>query len=250
MSRCIPHLNSGGCLPFCRYLNTDYAFASAISRNLEAGIPHVVVTYDIACQWGINLRERLSEYTTTKNVNLDSLRSLRFAVPKLHLVGHGKPCYLNYNLAFMRGVGMTHGENVETIWSHSTSLATWSRENGPQARHTLLDSHWSGWNWRKLVNLRVSFLRPLCLVSLIFAFSTGRQLKQNLEGAWKFAKVQGNNVTTLNNALDPTVVNTWTAMMDAYYLDPSKPNPFKERAPSKLLRSAPPPPRAEYRIRC
>lgn len=49
---------------------------------------------------------------------------------------------------------MTHGESVETIWSHSTSLATWSRDNGPQARHAFLDAHWSGWNWRKLINLR------------------------------------------------------------------------------------------------
>lgn len=136
-----------------RYLNVDYAFASAVSRELEVGIPHVVVTYDIACQWGRKLRERLSTYTAMKDIDVGSLRSLRFAVPKFHLIGHGKSCNLNYNLAFMRGVGMTHGESVETIWSHSTSLATWSRESGPHARHALLDTHWSGWNWRKLVRL-------------------------------------------------------------------------------------------------
>lgn len=141
--------------PLCRYLNVDYAFASTISRDLEAGISRVVVTYDIACQWGINLDNRLSNYTATKDdIDLSSLQSIRFAVPKLHLIGHGKSCQLKYNLAFMRGVGMTHGETVETIWSHSTSLATWSRENGPQARHALLDTHWSGWNWRKVKNLR------------------------------------------------------------------------------------------------
>jgi len=140
--------------PLCRYLNIDYAFASAVSRELDAGVPHIVVTYDIACQWGRRLRKRLSNYTATKDLDLSSLQSLRLAVPKFHLIGHGKSCHLNYNLAFMRGVGMTHGESVETIWSHSTSLATWSRENGPSARHALLDTHWSGWNWRKLVNLR------------------------------------------------------------------------------------------------
>jgi len=170
VSSCAPPPASDSFLPFCRYLNTDYAFASAISRNLKAGIPHIVVSYDIACRWGKHLRERLSGYTATKDVDISSLSSLRFAIPKLHLFRHGKSYYLDYNLAFMRGVGMTHGENVETIWSHSTSLATWSRENGPQARHTLLDSHWSGWNWRKLVNLRGPFFRPLCLVSLISIF--------------------------------------------------------------------------------
>jgi len=134
-------------------LNIDYAFASVVSRELKAGIWHLVVTYDIACQWGQHLGKWLSNYTATKELNINSLQSLRFAVPKFHLVSHGKYCYLNHNLAFMRGVGMTHGENVETIWSHSTSLAIWSRENGPHVQHTLLDTHWSGWNWRKLTNL-------------------------------------------------------------------------------------------------
>ena len=53
----------------------------------------------------------------------------------------------------MDGVGMTHGEGVETMWSHSTSLATWSRENGPTTCHLVLDDHWMGWNWRKTVGL-------------------------------------------------------------------------------------------------
>ena len=73
------------------------------------------------------------------------------------LIGHGTPCQLTFNLAFMDGVGMTHGESVETIWSHSMSLATWSRENGPAARHLILDDHWAGWNWSKLVGLRKNF---------------------------------------------------------------------------------------------
>lgn len=157
--------------PLCRYLNIDYAFASAVSRNLEAGIPHIVVTYDIACQWGQNLCKRLSKYAATEAVDLSSLRSIRFAVPKFHLIGHGKACHLNYNLAFMRGVGMTHGETVETIWSHSTSLATWSREYGPQARHALLDTHWSGWNWRKLIRLRESLVHVVRLVTNFYFIS-------------------------------------------------------------------------------
>lgn len=58
---------------------------------------------------------------------------------------------------------------------------------------------------------------------------------KNLEDAWKFSKVQGNIVTMLTNTLDPKVVSTWAAMMDAYYLNPSSPNPFEEPAPSVLF---------------
>ena len=110
----------------CRYLNTDYAFASTVCRNLEAGIRHIVVTYNIVCQWGKEVRQRLEEYKSMKDITLRSLSSLCFVVPKFHLIGHGKSYHLNYNLAFMRGVGITHGKGIETICSHSTSLTLWS----------------------------------------------------------------------------------------------------------------------------
>jgi hypothetical protein len=134
----------------------DYALASTLADDIKAGITHVLVTYDIACQWGVNITTRLPGHPATASLNLKCLKSWRTAVPKFHLISHGPSCQAKSNLAFMDGVGMTHGEGVETIWSHSTSLATWSRENGPQARHMILDDHWNGWNWRKFSGLRES----------------------------------------------------------------------------------------------
>ena len=75
------------------------------------------------------------------------------AVPKFHIIGHGASCQAAFNLAYMDGVEMTHGESVETIWSHSMLLATWSRENGLGAHHLILDDHWNGWNWGKYISL-------------------------------------------------------------------------------------------------
>jgi hypothetical protein len=138
-----------------RYVNTDYAFASSIQQDINNGVRQLLVTYDIGCQWGINLHRRLSTYLSPLNLDLQSLSSFRVGIPKLHLIGHGASCQVPYNLALMDGVGLTHGEGVETIWSHSASLATWSRENGPAARHQILDDHWGSWNWRKTMNLRM-----------------------------------------------------------------------------------------------
>lgn len=135
-------------------MNTDYAFASSIQRDIKNGVRQLLVTYDIGCQWGINLQRRLSMYSSPLDLDLTSLSSFRVAVPKFHLVGHGASCQVPYNLAYMDGVGLTHGEGVETIWAGSSSLATWSRENGPGARHQILDDHWASWNWRKMINLR------------------------------------------------------------------------------------------------
>ena len=61
---------------------------------------------------------------------------------------------------------MMHGEGVETIWSHSMSLATWSGENGPGARHLVLDDHWSGWNWCKCISLREFLVDILHVIDL------------------------------------------------------------------------------------
>lgn len=147
-------------LPLCkltfvpRYVNVDYALASTLADEVKAGIANVVVTYDIGCQWSKNLSKRLLNYVSAPLLKIGSLKSFRVAVPKFHIIGHGASCQARFNLAYMDGVGMTHGESVETIWSHSGSLATWSRENGPNARHLILDDHWSGWNWRKCIGLR------------------------------------------------------------------------------------------------
>ena len=140
-------------IPELRYINTDYAAASALANSIEVGITNVVVTYDIACQWGKNFQYHLSAYPSIPPLNLTALNSFRVAIPKFHLIGHGASCQSTFNLAFMDKVSMTHGKSVKTIWSHSTSLATWLRENGPGAQHLILDDHWSGWNWSKLVGL-------------------------------------------------------------------------------------------------
>ena len=152
-----------------RYINVDYAVASTLVDDIDAGIKDVVVTYDIGCQWGKHALRRFEDSPSMPSVATGSLNSFRVAVPKFHIIGHGALCQASYNLAYMDGVGMTHGEGVETIWSHSTSLATWSRENGPAARHLILDDHWAGWNWRKLVGLRKFFSPMLCTSRLILS---------------------------------------------------------------------------------
>ena len=143
-----------------RYINVDYAVTSTLADDVDAGIKDVVVTYDIGCQWGKHALRRFKDSPSIPFIDTASLNSFRIAVPKFHIIGHGASCQASYNLAYMDGVGMTHGEGVETIWSHSTSLATWSRENGPATHHLILDNHWTGWNWRKLVGLR-KFSSPM-----------------------------------------------------------------------------------------
>jgi len=121
---------------------------------IDAGIRRIFVTYDIFCQWILNLQRRLATYLPPLNIDLTLLDSFDGGVPKMHLLGHRGVCQVRFNIALKDGVGLTHGEGVETIWSHSTAVATWSQETGPSARHQVLDDHWGAWNWRKVVNSR------------------------------------------------------------------------------------------------
>ena len=56
---------------------------------------------------------------------------------------------------------------------------------------------------------------------LFFFLVIGKQLKKNPKKAWKFSKVQDKITTALTKALNSEVFKSWTAMMDAYHLEPS-----------------------------
>lgn len=43
-----------------------------------------------------------------------------------------------------------------------TALST--REMGPGARHLALDDSWSGWNWKKILGMGITFI--FCYVKL------------------------------------------------------------------------------------
>ena len=69
-----------------RYINTDYVVASVLK---DTRIHDIVISYDIACKWSINLLERLSE--NHLDLDIDTF-SLSYLIPKFHLPGHGASC--------------------------------------------------------------------------------------------------------------------------------------------------------------
>jgi len=60
----------------------------------------------------------------------------------------------------MEGAGRTTGEDIETTWAGTNSLAPSIREMGLAARHDTLNNHWNSWNFRKIVGFHMS---PLLL---------------------------------------------------------------------------------------
>ena len=131
----------------------DYFFLSSLAG---ADIVHLVVSYDIACQWSIHLWDRMKTYD--HRLQLDNTGwNIVFAVPKFHLPAHIKRCQTAFSFNFLPQVGRTDGEAPERGWADINPVAASTREMGPGSRHDTLDDHFGYANWRIFVNLGKSW---------------------------------------------------------------------------------------------
>jgi hypothetical protein len=122
------------------------------------GIPllRVVITYNVICQWSKNFRKRMEDFP--EHMLIPETTKVDMAIPGWHINGHGDTCHNNFNLSYMEGAGKTMGKDIETTWAGTNQLVPSVREMGPAARHDTLNDQWNGWNFRKIVGFRASFL--------------------------------------------------------------------------------------------
>ena len=133
-------------------------------------LPWIVITYDIGCQWSKKIRKRMEKFPT--EMQIPETTQVDVKIPGWHINGHGESCRNNFNLSYMEGAGRTVGEDIETTWAGTNSLAPSVREMGPAARHDTLNDHWNGWNFKKIVSFRT-------FNSLIYSlFSNGLFISQ------------------------------------------------------------------------
>jgi hypothetical protein len=127
----------------------DYIFWS----TLKADRPHrVVISYDIACQWSVNLWSRLWHVPEPLQADPGTIELVK-KVPDFHRPAHKKECQTTMNLQYVEGVGTTDGEAIERSWAGTNPLANSTKEMGPGARHDTLDDHWGDMNWKKIVGM-------------------------------------------------------------------------------------------------
>ncbi|KAF5344859.1 hypothetical protein D9756_011191 [Leucocoprinus leucothites] len=134
------------------YARTDYALAHAL--GMEA-LRHrwIMLSYDIWCQYHINLPKRFSvnfrylEKTVTE---------MRGAVPKMHIHGHNWECQIEHSFFYKPYSGMTCGEGIESTWSEQNHAASSTKELNEGHRHDTLDDFNGYWNWCKAVKIGLS----------------------------------------------------------------------------------------------
>ena len=131
----------------------DYIAMSGLTRFGER--PPLVLSYDIACQWEIYIRQRIAHdnFPSHLRIELPEGADLRFVIPKYHFWGHTGDDHSKYSLNFVRGVGRTDGEEVERNWWRHDATAASTREMGPGSRHDTLEDHFQWSNFEKFVGV-------------------------------------------------------------------------------------------------
>lgn len=131
----------------------DYIAMSALRLYGERG--PTVFSYDIACQWEVNLCKRISDaaFPSHLQIELPTNGDLRFVIPKYHFWGHKGENHNKYSLNFVKGSCHTDGEEVERNWWRHDATAASTREMGPGSRHDTLEDHFHFSNFNKFVSL-------------------------------------------------------------------------------------------------
>ncbi|KAF8156253.1 hypothetical protein BJ912DRAFT_1070632 [Pholiota molesta] len=128
-----------------RYPNMDYIFGSTLQF---VAIHLVLISYDIMCQWFINLSKRINEDWPE---HIKPRHNVTFipAIPKLHEPMHKAVGHEVFSLNFIKGSGHSDCECVERVWASHNALANSTKTQGPGSRQDVLDDHFGFWNWEK-----------------------------------------------------------------------------------------------------
>ncbi|KAJ7152679.1 hypothetical protein C8R43DRAFT_886109 [Mycena crocata] len=138
-----------------RYCNMDFILASALFNTI---IFYLILSYDIACQYGRNFFSRMQKLPADFQPKVNEKEErVWFKVPNFHLPAHKSPCHSPFSFHWMWGAGRTHGETVEQNWEFTNGAAASTKMMGMGSRHSTLEDLFGFHNWRRLVSWREIF---------------------------------------------------------------------------------------------
>ena len=137
-----------------RFSYTDFALRQALETyNMY---PHIVCTYDNACQWKKNLQKRITSSKTLTERMLTVIAIL-FKTPKLHAKGHIDDCMYKNSIDYVENVGRTHGEQIESGWSRENQAGRASCEMTVGHRREFLSDDFNEANYQQTLHLGKPF---------------------------------------------------------------------------------------------
>ncbi|KAJ7031694.1 hypothetical protein C8F04DRAFT_959933 [Mycena alexandri] len=188
-----------------RYANMDYILLSAL---LGVTLLAITISYDIACQWKINLPTR------AKKIQDDSKLTTRlgefeiqFALPVWHAAAHEVECQTQNSLSYTGGVGRTDGEGIERTWAVLNPLGFSTKEMGSGARHDALENKVDDLNWEKNIGQGDTLARKL----IVAITERDKQVAEFIE---------------IDRTLGKHLRKTWQTKIDEWQANKSSPNPY------------------------
>ncbi|KAF4580711.1 hypothetical protein EYR38_002997 [Pleurotus pulmonarius] len=139
--------------------NMDFALSEAMkfftSLKKEPLQPAITVIYDVMCQYGVHLEQRLEDGPFLEKPTMP----IQKAIGKFHLGAHIDSCFSKFSLNFLRGAGHTDGEVLETLWAPLNKIAGSTRSMTLAHRQEVLDDCAYDSNWKKITNLIPSLIK-------------------------------------------------------------------------------------------
>jgi bacterioferritin-associated ferredoxin len=117
-------------------------------RTLDRAVP-VVHTYDINCQFSVNMWQRFKTLPEDLKRTPTSPDDWTFLIPKMHIMGHLALCQAMYSLNHHHGAGRTCGECIERMWALMNGISLSTREMRAGRRSDWIDFHMGHHNYIK-----------------------------------------------------------------------------------------------------
>ncbi|KAK0449347.1 hypothetical protein EV421DRAFT_1732619 [Armillaria borealis] len=201
------------CMGVGGYANMDYIFWSLIQ---SARIKDITLSYDVGCQYKINLEERHKKLPVS--LQRDSRSPfMAVALPIWHRDVHVMKCKTENLLMYQDGVGKSDGEGIERMWSAFNPMAWQMKEMHPEVRHDAIEDRIDRHNFHKNIGL-------------------GDSLDQHLKIALVECDVQIKEFQDIDLTLKRELKIKWRKKVADWRKDRSKPSPYAAQETSGMLR--------------
>lgn len=146
----------------------DYSLCKALSYNMK-DIPVALVMYDIMCQYGVNLQDRVD---CSPELSISSSLELRTGIGLFHIHGHKDSCLPRFSPSYIPGAKQVDGEIIESLWAPLNNISWSLRGMSLAHRQELLDAHMNHSNLKKMTHIGVAYFAYLCALLLHLSISS------------------------------------------------------------------------------
>ncbi|KAL0576182.1 hypothetical protein V5O48_005799 [Marasmius crinis-equi] len=140
-----------------RYSNTDFMLSYALKIYLPF-LLLLIIAYDIACQWAVNLNRRMDE-DWNEDLRIPAAVTTVPVIPKFHHPAHQDENHDRFNCNYVHGMGHSDCECCERLWSVTNAAAPSTKPMGPGSRLVVLNDHFRYYNWGKYVGMGATLAR-------------------------------------------------------------------------------------------